>query len=42
MKVWVLWWKYRDNSGAGVERVYQYEDQARDVMSILDEFELEG
>lgn len=35
--VWVLWWKYSDGSGMGVERVYSSESRAKADLALLTE-----
>lgn len=36
-KVWVLWWREHDGSGAGVRRSYENEERARADLEMLKE-----
>lgn len=38
-KIWVLWHRYSDGSGAHVERAYFSEERARDDLQLLTEGE---
>jgi hypothetical protein len=35
--LYVLWWQYSDHSAAGIERVYEHEEEAQDDCTLLNQ-----
>lgn len=39
MKIWIIWWKYSDNSAFGIERVYDNLERANADFHLLEKTE---